>query len=174
MKSRSSQIDSPWRKLHGGGQRRLRLTGSCARTATDPARPMIAAKMDSRTTLSLQMMRHISYCGSPRTGSRAFAKPPTWLCFSNGTIIVGFIILQNQKRTDQHRHVERRTEMQEFLTRLFSSDFMPHGYCYLWNPGVLWLHAISDGVITLAYYLIPLALVYFVRKRSDLPFHWMF
>jgi PAS domain S-box-containing protein len=64
--------------------------------------------------------------------------------------------------------------MIEFLRKLFSSDFMPHGYCYLWTPGIIWLHAISDGTIALSYYLIPLGLVYFVRKRRDLPFHWMF
>jgi len=64
--------------------------------------------------------------------------------------------------------------MLEFLTKLFSSDFMGHGYCYLWQPGIVWLHAISDTMIALSYYVIPLALVYFVRKRRDLPFHWMF
>jgi len=30
--------------------------------------------------------------------------------------------------------------MKEFLEKLFSSDFMPHGYCYLWKPGLVWLH----------------------------------
>jgi signal transduction histidine kinase len=64
--------------------------------------------------------------------------------------------------------------MSEFLTKLFSSDFMPHGYCYLWNPGIVWLHAVSDGVIALSYYFIPVMLIYFVRRRRDLPFHWMF
>ena len=64
--------------------------------------------------------------------------------------------------------------MGEFLGRLFSSDFMPHGHCYLWKPEILWLHVFSDGVITASYYFIPVALVYFVRKRRDLPFHWMF
>src|SRR6266850_2115737 len=64
--------------------------------------------------------------------------------------------------------------MIQFAKNLFSSDFMPHGYCFLWNPEIVWLHAISDGVIAVSYYLIPLALVYFVRKRTDLPFHWMF
>lgn len=64
--------------------------------------------------------------------------------------------------------------MHDFLQNLFSSDFMPHGYCYLWHPDILWLHAISDGLIALSYFVIPLALVYFVRKRRDLPFHWMF
>jgi PAS domain S-box-containing protein len=64
--------------------------------------------------------------------------------------------------------------MIEFLRRLFSSDFMGHGYCYLWKPDIIWLHAVSDGLIALAYYVIPVSLVYFVRKRRDLPFHWMF
>ena len=64
--------------------------------------------------------------------------------------------------------------MSEFLRKLFSSDFMPHGYCYLWKPEIVWLHAASDGAIALSYLFIPLALVYFVRKRRDLPFHWMF
>jgi PAS domain S-box-containing protein len=64
--------------------------------------------------------------------------------------------------------------MNEFLRKLFSSDFMPHGYCYLWKPEIVWLHAVSDGAIALSYLFIPLALVYFVRKRRDLPFHWVF
>lgn len=64
--------------------------------------------------------------------------------------------------------------MNEFLRKLFSSDFMPHGYCYLWKPEIVWLHAASDGAIALSYLFIPLALIYFVRKRRDLPFHWMF
>jgi C4-dicarboxylate-specific signal transduction histidine kinase len=64
--------------------------------------------------------------------------------------------------------------MIEFAKNLFSSDFMPHGVCFLWNPGIVWLHALSDGVIALSYFLIPVALFYFVRRRHDLPFHWMF
>ena len=63
----------------------------------------------------------------------------------------------------------------DLFQRLFStSEFMPHGMCYEWNPYVIWLHVISDGLIALAYYSIPLALVYFVRKRKDLAFDWMF
>ena len=56
--------------------------------------------------------------------------------------------------------------MGEFLARLFSSDFMPHGHCYLWRPEILWLHVFSDSVITAAYYFIPLALVYFVAQAE--------
>jgi signal transduction histidine kinase len=61
------------------------------------------------------------------------------------------------------------------LQRIFSSDgFMPHGMCYEWNPDVIWLHVLSDGLITLAYYSIPITLIYFVRKRKDLAFDWIF
>ena len=63
----------------------------------------------------------------------------------------------------------------EFLKNLFSSrDFMPHGYCYLWDRGLVWLHLVSDVLIALAYFSIPITLLYFVRKKRDLPFHWMF
>jgi PAS domain S-box-containing protein len=63
----------------------------------------------------------------------------------------------------------------KFLDSLFLSiDFMPHGYCYLWKPGLIWLHAVSDSLIALAYFSIPVTLIYFIRKRRDLPFNWMF
>jgi PAS domain S-box-containing protein len=57
---------------------------------------------------------------------------------------------------------------------LTSPEFMPHGFCYLWDRDLIWLHVISDVVIALAYFSIPITLVYFVRKKRDLPFHWMF
>jgi PAS domain S-box-containing protein len=63
----------------------------------------------------------------------------------------------------------------DILRHLFSSgDFMPHGFCYLWNPGLIWLHLISDSLIAVSYLSIPITLIYFIRKRRDLPFHWMF
>lgn len=63
----------------------------------------------------------------------------------------------------------------DFLKSLFSSDeFMPHGTCYLWNARLLWLHVVSDALIALAYLTIPITLIYFLRKRRDLPFNWMF
>jgi signal transduction histidine kinase len=62
-----------------------------------------------------------------------------------------------------------------WIERLFStSGFMPHGFCYTWDPHVIWLNGASDGLIALAYYTIPVTLVYFVRRRKDLAFHWMF
>ena len=42
---------------------------------------------------------------------------------------------------------------------------------------MVWLHVISDGLIALSYYCIPIVLVYFIRKNRDIPFSrifWMF
>jgi PAS domain S-box-containing protein len=52
--------------------------------------------------------------------------------------------------------------------------FMPHGMCYLWRPDILALHIGSDLLIFAAYSSIPFTLLYFVRKRKDLEFDWMF
>src|SRR5919202_6361132 len=58
---------------------------------------------------------------------------------------------------------------------LFSSEaFIPHGHCYLWKTALVWLHIIADASIAIAYYSIPITLIYFVRKRKDLPFNWIF
>lgn len=65
--------------------------------------------------------------------------------------------------------------MLEGLQRFFSTDgFMPHGMCYLWRPSVLSLHVVSDALIVLAYFSIPITLLRFVRARKDLVFNWMF
>ena len=58
-----------------------------------------------------------------------------------------------------------------------SSNYMPHGYCYMWNPAIVWLHVVSDGWIALSYYTIPAILIYFIRKNRNIPFNrvfWMF
>ena len=47
------------------------------------------------------------------------------------------------------------------------SGFLPHGVCYTWNRDLMWLHVISDSLIGVAYFSIPFALAYFVRKRRD-------
>ena len=52
--------------------------------------------------------------------------------------------------------------------------FMPHGHCYLWTPGLLWLQVGSDAMIALAYLCIPALLAYFLRRRTDLPYPWLF
>lgn len=58
----------------------------------------------------------------------------------------------------------------EFVTRLFESDFMPHGHCFMWKPDILWLHVVSDGVIAASYFSIPVALVVLFRRRTDFSY----
>jgi hypothetical protein len=35
--------------------------------------------------------------------------------------------------------------------RLLVSNFVPHLYCYLGKPGLVWTHVIADSLIGLAY-----------------------
>src|SRR5579862_8856922 len=53
----------------------------------------------------------------------------------------------------------------------------PHGYCLLWDPGLIWTYAASDIGIGTAYFTIPAALAVFVRRRRDVvfrPIFWLF
>jgi len=59
--------------------------------------------------------------------------------------------------------------MPDVLSTFFANNFIPHGHCYLWKPGLVWLHITSDVVTTLAYYLVAVAIVYFTNQRKDLP-----
>ena len=63
--------------------------------------------------------------------------------------------------------------MPTVFDHLLSESFVPHGHCYLWKPELVWMNVISDGLIALAYYSIPIVLLYIVRKRGDIPFDWV-
>ncbi|MEM8820082.1 MAG: ATP-binding protein [Pseudomonadota bacterium] len=52
----------------------------------------------------------------------------------------------------------------------FFEEFMPHGMCYLWRTDILLLHLISDALIAISYFAIPIALFYFFKERKDFPF----
>ncbi|WP_052764119.1 ATP-binding protein [Microvirga massiliensis] len=65
--------------------------------------------------------------------------------------------------------------MLDAIRRLFEADSLsPHGICLLWRPELIWTHAISDALIGTAYFSIPVALTYFVSKRPDVVFTWVF
>ncbi|MBU6951310.1 sensor histidine kinase [Hahella sp. HN01] len=64
--------------------------------------------------------------------------------------------------------------MESIIDFFTGKGYMPHGHCYLWKPGILWLNISSDALIALAYMTIPITLIYFIRKRQDVPFNWMF
>ncbi len=62
--------------------------------------------------------------------------------------------------------------MLEAIHQFFSSDsFIPHGHCFMWTPSILYTWVVSDIAIFLSYSAIPLALVYIMRKRADIPFN---
>lgn len=53
-----------------------------------------------------------------------------------------------------------------------TTNFMPHGMCYMWRPDVLALHVGSDALIAISYFAIPGLLFALSRKRSDLLPRW--
>ena len=60
---------------------------------------------------------------------------------------------------------------------LFIGNYIPHGHCYLWQRELVTLHLVSDSTIAIAYFSIPLSLLYVVFRRKDLPFRnifWLF
>ena len=59
--------------------------------------------------------------------------------------------------------------------RAAADAFLPHGFCYLWNPQLLWTHVVADLLIGLAYVAISTTLIYLVWKgRREFPFQAMF
>jgi two-component sensor histidine kinase len=58
---------------------------------------------------------------------------------------------------------------------LLTSKFLPHAYCYLRNPGLVWTHVTADSLIGISYLAISVTLGYLGYKgRRDIPYHWMF
>lgn len=55
-----------------------------------------------------------------------------------------------------------------------AASFVPHGYCLLWRPDLVAMHAVSDFVIALAYFAIPIGIWHFARRRTDLEFRGLF
>ena len=64
--------------------------------------------------------------------------------------------------------------MNEFWRSILGPEMPPHGHCYLWNEQLVFLHVLSDTLITLSYFTIPLALIVLVKRRDDLKFNYMF
>ncbi|TFZ04308.1 sensor histidine kinase [Ramlibacter rhizophilus] len=52
-------------------------------------------------------------------------------------------------------------------------QLLPHAFCISASQPLLKLHLVSDGLIALAYLLIPWAMLRFVRRRADVPFGWI-
>jgi len=56
-----------------------------------------------------------------------------------------------------------------------AGGFLPHGFCYRWNPPLLLTHVASDVLIGASYVVISVALAVLVhRARRDIPFSRLF
>ncbi len=76
---------------------------------------------------------------------------------------------------DTYEFVFYKNNMLELLKSFLSpSQYIPHGHCYLWQMPLVGLHLTSDALIAVAYFSIPAMLIYFVRKRGDVPFARVF
>jgi PAS domain S-box-containing protein len=63
----------------------------------------------------------------------------------------------------------------ELVGSLFSTNFLPHQYCYLQQPALVWTNAVADGVIWLAYVAIAIGLAMLLKRtESLLRFRWVF
>ena len=57
---------------------------------------------------------------------------------------------------------------------LLDTQYIPHGHCYLWQTPLVGLHVAADALIAIAYFSIPIILLYFVREIEELPFRNVF
>ena len=68
--------------------------------------------------------------------------------------------------------------MLDFLKQLLDTrDFPARWYCGVWSAQLGWLHIVSDLAVFGAYMTIPVLLLYFIRRRRDVPFipiFWLF
>jgi PAS domain-containing protein len=61
------------------------------------------------------------------------------------------------------------------LTNIFSSTYLPHGFCFQWNPRFVGLHVASDAIIWLAYTAIAITLAILIGAvRRQIRFHSVF
>ncbi|HZX30918.1 MAG TPA: ATP-binding protein [Rhodocyclaceae bacterium] len=56
---------------------------------------------------------------------------------------------------------------------LIVNGFLPHGYCISWSPPLVGTYLVSDLLIFLAYFSMPVAIGYFARRRPDFPYPWL-
>jgi len=54
------------------------------------------------------------------------------------------------------------------------STFTPHGACLLWSRELIWLNAVSDTLVAIAFFAIAFVLAYFVWHRRDIQFSAVF
>lgn len=63
--------------------------------------------------------------------------------------------------------------MDTLLPGNWMQSFIPHGYCFSWNPSLLWTFVAADTIIAICYFSIPFALWYFIQHRPDISQRWL-
>ena len=55
------------------------------------------------------------------------------------------------------------------------STLSPHGACLLWKPGLIWLNAVSDAMVCVAFFATAFVLGFYVwRRRREVMFRCVF
>ncbi|MFD0993982.1 hypothetical protein [Tenacibaculum geojense] len=69
-------------------------------------------------------------------------------------------------------------QLYEFFEKFFNtSDWPPRWHCGKWSDFHGWLYIGSDVAIWLAYFLIPVILIWFLQRKPNVPFlpvFWLF
>lgn len=89
------------------------------------------------------------------------------------SVMVAFAAKQVANPALQGGHVHSNTGSANFFDNI-AKVYTPRVQCMFHETPVIWLHMISDLIIGLAYFSIPVVLVTFVRKRRDIPLNWIF
>lgn len=70
------------------------------------------------------------------------------------------------------------SQLYDFFQKLFdTSDWPPRWICGEWSSFHGWLYISSDFAIWLAYFIIPVIIIYFIQRKPDIPFlpvFWLF
>lgn len=54
-----------------------------------------------------------------------------------------------------------------------AAESIAYGHAYAWQSELVWLHALSDLVIAIAYFTIPFVLFRIAKRRRDLSLYWL-
>jgi len=99
-----------------------------------------------------------------------------WVCVaifnsrSTGTIAVRLSFFPSP-----HLHqAEADGMIKQALEFLSGNGWMPHGFSINWTPELFRSYVLSDALITLAYCSISFTFAYFVWRRKDLKFRWIY
>lgn len=56
------------------------------------------------------------------------------------------------------------------IIKTAADSFLPYGHSYSWRPELLWMQAVADMAIALAYFTLPILLFRIARRRRELRF----